>query len=213
MAPSAKRNPLPSVVDMANIAPTELADLGRASLEDFITAMAEEMGFTRRAIPEGFRESLLQTLKGADLPSVKDLALEKALRWAARGEFETAGRILLEAKVHASYTDAAFDEALTGRRRQQAHAKKPRPDRLQVLIEQIVKKAPHAGTAEVRRELAERAGHGVVEEIDEEENAIFFIGDGRSEKSASLSGLKDRVSRARRSLPRAKPRSRGRKAR
>jgi hypothetical protein len=82
----------------------------------------------------------------------------------------------------------------------QAHlaAKAKRPDALQGLIAEILKQKPRITWKELLRELKEDSGPaGVV--ISVGNTKIEFMDRGRVEE-ASISGLKDRLSRARRSL-------------
>ena len=71
-------------------------------------------------------------------------------------------------------------------------------DALNERIGQIVKRRPSVTSDDLLEMLREERGLGVIEDV--EEGKIFFTtGNGRS-KSAKISGLKDRLSRAKRPL-------------
>lgn len=77
-------------------------------------------------------------------------------------------------------------------------ASAPRPDRLQALIVEIVEKSPTITCPALLERLRQCAGDGVVEEIDDDE--IWFVdGKGKGEHTP-ISGLKDRLTRAKKKV-------------
>jgi len=77
-------------------------------------------------------------------------------------------------------------------------AKKPRGDALQDLILEILKATPQATTREVRQELKKHEGCGVVERVSD--SCIEWARKDGSIQETAISGLKDRVSRARKKV-------------
>ena len=76
-------------------------------------------------------------------------------------------------------------------------------DALQDLIREIVLGQPHITAGQLLRVLRGSPGAGVVVSIDEESDVlagearmIHFVDDNGTSKTASISGLKDRLSRA-----------------
>jgi hypothetical protein len=98
---------------------------------------------------------------------------------------------------------AALDEAVTGRRKQRAIAKKPRPDGLQVLIEEIVANNPKIKAAELLKALRSDQCSRVIESINDADGIIEWHDEKNQAGTSPISGLKDRLTRARK-------RSRGR---
>jgi hypothetical protein len=91
-----------------------------------------------------------------------------------------------------SDADAERRDVLKHQARRGGQAKKP--DLLQERIVEIVRTSPKITCHELLSRLRDEAGGLVIEDIDEEE--IWFNGRNGSSKSAPLSGLKDRLSRA-----------------
>jgi len=84
-----------------------------------------------------------------------------------------------------------IDETIARKR----NASKRRPDRLQDLIIEIITKNLSMKPAELLAELKKHVRGQVVEEITEDE--IYFIAkDGKGGNPAQISGLKDRITRA-----------------
>jgi hypothetical protein len=78
-------------------------------------------------------------------------------------------------------------------------AQKTRTDPLQNLIIEIMTKNPHITEPKLLAQLEALTGAGVIEEI--EDDKIYYIGkDGKGGKSAKITGLKDRMSRARKKI-------------
>lgn len=174
------------------------ATLGQLLLAWFIATQAYDCGVPLNAIPEEFAEQVRQHVLTLESATAKDAALEKALHKAADGDFETAGKLLRELLQHGALHIAALDELKTGSRRQRSIARKSRPDALQSLILGIMKSKPGMKPRELLEVLREYEGGPVIDEITEDK--IFFIQNGQGGKSAPISGLKDRMSRARKKL-------------
>lgn len=174
------------------------SDLGALLLGWFIAAQADDLGIPADQIPEDFGDQVRQHVLTLEAENAKNAALEKALHKAANGNFEGAGRFLRELMQDGALSMAALDECATGKRRQSANAKKSRADALQLLIIDILEKAPSIKPADLLKELRKLEGQGVIDEITDDD--IFFIEKGHGGKSALISGLKDRMSRARKKL-------------
>ena len=174
-------------------------ELGVLLLNHFVETQAYDLGMSADAIDETFVDRVRQHLLSSEAERVENAGLEKALHRAARGDLERAGKIFRDHMNVSSFNMAAFDEALTGLRRQRSAARNSRPDRLQRLILDIMDSNPRMSTAEVMRHLEEQKRGEVIDDIDE--GIIHFTnrhGDGGP--MAAISGLKDRVSRARKAL-------------
>lgn len=77
------------------------------------------------------------------------------------------------------------------------------PDRLTELIESIVSRKPDISIDEMKGRLQSSVGGGVITRISSgvpEDAEIYYLDHKRREISASLSGLKDRLSRAKKSF-------------
>ncbi len=86
---------------------------------------------------------------------------------------------------------------------QKSRAKKARPDRLQILILKIMREHPQIKGAELTKALEANRFAAEEERVIEEvtETAIYWIdGRGKGGNAAKLTGLKDRMSRARQTL-------------
>ena len=135
----------------------------------------------------------------ADLPA--SVVFEKVLKFCAIGKFARAGRILRATLNDGAITQELIDELRTGKRRQRALAEKDRADPLAKLIAGIVNKTPDISEPDLRTALRAEQRHGVIDEIDDIEGAIWLVDKhGRGGESVPLSGLKDRLSRAKKKL-------------
>lgn len=177
-------------------------ELGGLLLGWFIAVQADDLGipFERiDQIPESFAERVRQFVLTIETDTAKNAAVEKALHKAASGDFESAGKFLREHMTNGAMHLVALDEAVTGKRRQRANAKKSRSDELQILIETIMATLPSIKPVGLLDELRKQEGGGIIEEITDDD--IFFINkDGHGGESAKVSGLKDRMSRARKKI-------------
>jgi hypothetical protein len=113
---------------------------------------------------------------------------------------EHVDRILAKAHAGDSYTAdyaiAGFDSFFHS-----VVASHARPDDLGSLIVEIVRDDPEISWKDLLKELERRAGQGVIESITEDDFIQWRTSDGTTEKTP-ISGLKDRLTRARDSLKR-----------
>jgi len=79
----------------------------------------------------------------------------------------------------------------------------PSGDALQRLIEEIVMRHPTISASALLARLRDRQHQGVIEDIDD--GRICFVDASGAGRSASISGLKDRLTRARKSVKSRKP--------
>jgi hypothetical protein len=128
---------------------------------------------------------------------------KKALKVVANGELARGGRMFRDYCNRLKITIAAFDEAKTGRRRQSAKAKKPRPDAFNGLIEEILQRKPKITVDELIDECRKEAGGDIIYEINDDDRKVVWI-DKKAKRErlrdAPFSGLKDRLSRARKNI-------------
>lgn len=122
-----------------------------------------------------------------------------ALRLAANGKFEAAGKKLKSHFQHRVLYEGALNEALHGKSRQRQNARKPRSNSLQELIVEILIGNPSLTEHGVLEALRQHEAGPVIEQIDEAEGVISFYDKGKL-KDAPISGLKDRMSRARKKV-------------
>jgi hypothetical protein len=73
----------------------------------------------------------------------------------------------------------------------------PKADALQIFIKMVVAKHPSISVADLMLKIKYQQGAGFVEDITEDE--ICFVNGDKGLKCAPISGLKDRLSRAKRS--------------
>ena len=96
---------------------------------------------------------------------------------------------------------ALEDAERTGKRFLMEHASKggkaKKPDALQLLIEKIVVREPSISVRQLESQLEAYQGIDIIDDIDD--GSIWFT-NGDSLREAKLSGLKDRLSRAKRKL-------------
>jgi hypothetical protein len=79
------------------------------------------------------------------------------------------------------------------------HAKKPRVDALQAEIEKIVSHKPTITRDELFTQLEQLKGLGIIQDI-EDDLIHFSSSENEPVKTATISGLKDRLSRARKKI-------------
>lgn len=77
-------------------------------------------------------------------------------------------------------------------------ARKPRPDGLRTLIEGIIANNPKIKSAELLEELRSRIGEGVIESVTDDH--IGWRDKNHPAGTSSITGLKDRLSRARKTI-------------
>lgn len=164
----------------------------------YVGAVAQKHGILLDQITQEFVETVRQNVLNEETTTAENAALEKALHKAANGDVLTAGKIFREFMENGAIFRAALDEAATGRRRQRSNAKRLRTDPLQSLIQDIMMADPRIKSTELMDALRKHVGGPVIEEITEDE--IFFVRNGRGGNAAPISGLKDRMSRARKKI-------------
>jgi hypothetical protein len=164
----------------------------------WIAFQASRKGIPISAITPGIAENIRLASINLDTDSIQLTPLEKILRLSAIGDTDRAGRMLRDLILSESYVLAAQDEATTGRRRQKQIASKRRPDALQELIISLVQKTPSISVKNLLKALKSMDGElsdaEVIEEITDDE--IYFIENGKGGNIAPISGLKDRLTRA-----------------
>ena len=175
-------------------------ELGEVLIDLWVAAQANADGIAIEEITPEYGNRILEItalLDGSEV--VKNAALEKALRFAAKGQFGVAGKIFREHMQSGSIFFAAIDEAKTGRRKNQRNAQKDRTNQLNKLILKIIEKKPKLKTPDILSELKKLEGDGVIDEITDD--TIYWIeADGAGGKSTPINGLKDRVSRMRKKV-------------
>jgi hypothetical protein len=176
------------------------ADLARYVMGYLIASEAEESGIPLNEIPHDFATRVVHAALTAEADTARGAALEKALRKAASGDLASAGKLLREYLSEGAIHLAALDEAITGKRRQSANGRKPRPDELQLLIEGILAARPDIKLASLLGELRRSQDGEVIDNIDDAEGVIEWRGKNNPAGTAPISGLKDRLSRARKKL-------------
>ena len=176
------------------------SDLGRFVMAWHIGEQAEELGIPVNQIPHDVATAIVHQTLTMKVTTAKQAALVEVLRRAAEHDFEGAGKIMREFLTDGIIHVAALDEAVTGKRRQRENAKKSRADGLQILIEKIVSARPDVKPSNLVNELRTHIGGNVVESIDEAEGTIEWRDENNPAGTAPISGLKDRLSRARKKL-------------
>ena len=102
-------------------------ELGQDLLAWWIALSAQNKGLDPYNVPVEIQDQIVSTSRAMDGDTVKDAALEKAIKRAAQGEYTKAGAMLRVLVADTADNFAALDEAVTGRRRQKHIASKPRP--------------------------------------------------------------------------------------
>lgn len=128
------------------------------------------------------------------------LTQKEALQVAASGDFSKGGRMFRSYHQRQVMTAAAFNEVKTGRRRQQANAKKSRQDALGAMLLEIMERNPAITSDQLLAELRKRERGVVIESINDEEKTIEWINKDGRPRDTPFSGLKDRISRAQKIL-------------
>lgn len=172
-------------------------ELGKLILGLWIVDHAKNVGLDPSNVPLEAGSIIVeatQKLPDEHLSNSELDSLFLAVRLAAKGKFEAAGKKLKSHFQHRVLYEGVLNEALHGKSRQRQNAKKPRPDALQKLIVEILTARPDLTVLQLLDELEKVKGHGIIEDIDDGE--ISFSHKGKL-KQAPISGLKDRISRAR----------------
>ena len=106
-------------------------EIGKQLLAARLAAELEARGIDPRAglssVPAEVFESWVAKIREQEAEAVENMALEKAIVKATHGDFAAAGSIFRAWIQQSAVNAAALDEALIGRRRQKARARRPRP--------------------------------------------------------------------------------------
>jgi hypothetical protein len=126
---------------------------------------------------------------------------EKFLRRIASGDLDGAGRLIRQYYKRKANELAAHDEARTGRRKQRERARAPREDALQRVIMRMVKANPNITARGLLADLKAAADRDddQIHDIDENSVSIADI-PGCEARSYRISGLADRLSRAKKKV-------------
>lgn len=164
-------------------------------------------------INKNFAEELRAVIAHIDGDDVEFAGVEKALKRIASGDIERGGRIYRDwHKRFQVILPALMDEAINGTRRQRRAARSDRTDALQELIIGMLGDRPDISESELLTALYHHEGRGVIESISD--GKIEFatggklkdgIAEGARIKDAKVSGLKHRLSRARKKLASRQP--------
>lgn len=173
-------------------------ELGISLYAWWIGAHAAQRGVSPDRVTKRMADEVRAAILGMDVDDVRYVGLEKALKRIASGDTAGGGSIfrawMLEGGMHL----AALDEAITGWRKQRKIAGKPRPNALQRLIEEIVLKYPEIKVSELLEKLRAESDGDVIERVDDEN--IEWHDHNQRIKDSPIAGLKDRLSRARKTI-------------
>jgi hypothetical protein len=149
-----------------------------------------------------FHEEVRLKILSSDTDSAEHVALEKALKRVASGDLAGGGKMFRDwfQRDQVLFL-AALDEAKTGRRKQRKNAVNSRPDGLQSLIMETMRRSPKITARGLWTEfqrLYDAGERTVVQDISG--SVVTFATKSGQLKDAPISGLKDRMSRARKAL-------------
>lgn len=147
--------------------------------------------------PELFRDALL-TAFDLDQDDPEGVLLQKAAKFCVRGELARAGKLMRGFIEERESRIKDKTEVEAGRTRQRVRAKKPRPNPFRELIEMIVSRRPDISEPELLERLMYEVANGVIESI--ENDKITWLNDKGEDKTSPVSGLKDMLYRAKKSL-------------
>jgi hypothetical protein len=164
------------------------------------SAQAEKLGISPDQVTPELAQRLRLKVFTLDTDNENLAGFEKALQTIAKGEHAKGGRMFREFFTRQAMVTAAFDEAKTGRRRQRANANKPRQDALGELILDIIQQNRTCTEKELVAELRQREHGGVIETVNDDERIIEWSDKNGRPHDTPFSGLKDRMSRARKIL-------------
>ena len=125
--------------------------------------------------------------------------LEKAMKATARGNVPRAAKMFRDIMQRGALVQAAFDEAVTGRRKQQRTARNPRENTLNKAIREIVEGLPRITEPELLVQLNRLVDGEVIDEITDTEIFYFKVLGGKAQP-IKISSLKDRLSRVKKKL-------------
>ena len=184
------------------------AEVGELFLGLAIAAEAKSRGVSFDEISENLKRDIVEKLRSAEANKAKNSTVEKALHKAIDGDPAMAGRIMREHMIDGVFNMVARDEAATQRRWRERISSKRRGDLLSNLIYELVRES---GGQLSESELLQKLKSGgdktywkikvknklvkVIDEIADDE--IWYITpDGTGGRSAKISNLRGRLSRA-----------------
>jgi hypothetical protein len=184
--------------------PVEALDLPD---EDLVTTLwawwcayvAGTKGISVELVTPEIGEAIRLASLGMDTDNPAMAALEKILRRIAAdipGSSAKTAEMIRAHFLNSALHIAALDEATTGRRRQRDNSRKPRPDRLQSIILEIMTNKPAVTLAELIVQLRRYPIGDVIDGIKDEDETIDWH-DEHKLRSTPFSALKHRMSRAR----------------
>lgn len=168
----------------------------------WIGYQADRQGIPLGGVTQEIAEAIRVATLEIDTDEAGYVPLNNALRRVAKGDAAGAGKLFRNSLHEGAIRLAALDEAVSGRRRQRANAKKPRRDALQLLIEAIVAKNPKITVTELQDKLRLHEHGDVIETIGDTDGVIEWHDGNHPAESSPISGLKDRLSRAKKNQSR-----------
>jgi len=147
--------------------------------------------------PEPFHDALLAAFD-LDQDDREGVLLQGAAKFCARGELARAGKLTRGFIEERADRNRDKTELQAGRARQRVRAEKSRPNPFRQEIESIVSRRPDISEPELLERLMSEIGNGVIESI--EHGTITWLNDQCEERTSSVSGLKDRLSKLKKKL-------------
>jgi len=132
-----------------------------------------------------------------------DLALEVIIHILAGGDFMRGGRLFRDYMAKGTIHAAAIDEWMTGRRRQRATAKKPKPNALRSLVNEIVSNSPQMTYRELITHLDQMPLGGIIDNVDRDRKVVCWRnkeGNGKKDRESSFKSLYRFLADAKKSL-------------
>lgn len=183
----------------------ELPDLELMSTfwHGWLTFSAARRGIPATSITPEVQEAVRLATLGLDTDNQAMAALEKILRriagYTPGAEIKIAEMIRAHFRGNALHV-AALEEAVTGRRRQRANGRKARTDALQVIVMECLKKSPLISLEGLLGQLSRYPRGGTIEQVDDFEQVVDWYDGNHRCASTPFSGLKHRLSRARKKV-------------
>jgi hypothetical protein len=176
------------------------SQLGLHAYAWWAVAQAEKLGISQDQLTPEIAERLRIRLLSLDTDNEDLAGLEKALQVIARGDPARGGSMFRRHMQRQAINIALRDEIKTGRRKQQANAKKPRTRALQAMILEIMKHQPAITSNQLLAELRKHEQGEVIYTINDAERIIEWEDKNGRARSTPFSALKDLMSRARKNL-------------
>lgn len=164
----------------------------------WVARQVERLGYSLDTVSQAILEEIRLRALVIDTNRPESFGWEKFLRLAASGQFARAGRILRDDQDTKREQLAAVHTAQTVTRQRVLASKQSRSDPLQELIVELVAADELIDGNTLLHSLKAKKGSGIIVAIDSEK--ITFKRDLKEEDTARLSGLKDRLSRAKRAV-------------